>query len=79
MKPKREKKKKKWPTSRSLQPRYYSYTFLITEKTIPVRKEERKKKNKTEETARLLVDKGARAGTAKLVLDIINTQKNDAR
>lgn len=68
--------KKKWPTSRSLQPRYYSYIFLITDKTIPVRKGGKKK---TEETARLLVDKGARAGTAKLVLDIINTQKNDAR
>lgn len=73
----KKKRRKKWPTSRSLQPRYYSYIFLITDKTIPVRKREKKKKN-PEETARLLADKGAHAGTAKLVLDIINTQKNDA-
>lgn len=66
--------KKKWPTS-SLQPHYYSYIFLITDKTIPVRKERKEKEKKLRGSSSM----EERAGTAKLVLDIINTQKNDAR
>ena len=38
----------------------------------------KKKTKKPEETVRLLADRGTHTGTAKLVLDIINTQKNDA-
>lgn len=51
------KKKTKTRLTSSLQPHYYSYIFLITDKTIPVRKERKEKKK---ETARLLADGGAR-------------------
>lgn len=49
--------------------------FLITDKTIPVQKERKGKKKKLRGSS--LMEE--HAGTAKLVLDIINTQKNDAR
>lgn len=65
---------------RSLQPLYYSYIFLITDKkkTIPVRKEKKRKEKQKKNLHRSSLMK-ERAGTAKLLLDIINTQKNDAR
>lgn len=74
---KQKKKEEKNGRPQEVYNHIITVTFFSSQIKQYLSGKEKKKKN-PEETARLLADKGAQAGTAKLVLDIINTQKNDA-